>query len=262
MPSPYIFGVSALLINPLTTGNPPTPADPLYLGTVQDVNVDFDQKLVDLRGQNKGPDDVAPSDITIKWKTGIGKIELDVFNVMAFGESVVPASTTAANLVMPVEAHAIPATPFTVTITPPNSGDWVADLGVINAANGTKFTRIPSGTPTAGQYTVTDGAYLFAMADNVSGITVLISYEYSVSSGWETLEVHNQIQGYGPEFEMFICEDYETSQGDMHLFRCKLSKWTAPHKRDGHLIADLEGEAYPLQEAPPAAWFEWVRPII
>lgn len=70
------------------------------------------------------------------------------------------------------DTAAIPATPFQITTSQP----WYNDVGV--TINGMAATRV-TGTPTAGQYTVTAGVYTFASADNVSGKTAVINYGYT-----------------------------------------------------------------------------------
>ena len=79
----------------------------------------------------------------------------------------------------------VPATgPYNINITPPG-GSWSQDDGVAYA-NGTAFTSIRSGTPTAGQYLITPSealpgtvVYTFAAADEGQAIT--ISYSYTPS---------------------------------------------------------------------------------
>lgn len=93
-------------------------------------------------------------------------------------------------------ATAIPTTPFQITPNPPSSGTWASDIGVTcgNVAGfctavGNAFTKVSSG-PTSGQYSVAAGVYTFAAADNASGITVAISYNFTLN---KTSEVMNGV---------------------------------------------------------------------
>lgn len=71
------------------------------------------------------------------------------------------------------EAATIPVDPFKVEVAAPY-GTWCRDEGV--TINGVAATKIVSGTPTTGQYSVSAGVYLFAAAD--AGKAALISYSY------------------------------------------------------------------------------------
>jgi hypothetical protein len=77
------------------------------------------------------------------------------------------------------ESATVPAAPgpYTVTALAP-FGPWASDAGVVyssGADSGTALTPV-GGTPSAGQYNVTSGAYSFAAAD--AGAAVSISYGF------------------------------------------------------------------------------------
>lgn len=243
----YQFGIGGLFAIP-TTGNLATPSGPIQFGTIQDTNVEFNQKLEKLMGQNKLPDDVAPSDMEIKGKSGFGRIDVNIYNALFFGET----TTAGISVTAPNEAHNVPAsTPYTVTIAPPNSGVFSKDLGVRYAATQQAFTRV-TGTPDVGEYSVSAGVYTFAAAD--TGVAVLVSYEYTITSG-TTLTVTNRIQGYGPVFEMYLAQPYQGNNG-LHLRACRASKMSAPMKRNGYLISDFEFEAFPDASGAVFDWFQ------
>ena len=243
----FQFGIGGLFAIP-TTGNLATPSGPVQFGTIQDTNVEFNQKLEKLMGQNKLPDDVAPSDMEIKGKSGFGRIDVNIYNALFFGETI----TTGIAITQSNEAHAIPATtPFTVTIAPPNSGTFSKDLGVRFAATQQGFERVASG-PITGQYSQAAGVYTFAAADE--GVAVQISYEYTITTG-QTLTVNNHIQGYGPVFELYLAQPYQGSNG-LHLHACRASKMSAPMKRNGYLISDFEFEAFPDAAGIAFDWYQ------
>jgi len=79
-----------------------------------------------------------------------------------------------AGFVIQNEPWTIPSSPYQVTVNAP-LGSWGADAGV-TYANGTALTAITSGTPAAGQYSVSNGVYTFAATD--ANAAVLISYSY------------------------------------------------------------------------------------
>lgn len=243
----FQFGIGGLFAIP-TTGNLATPSGPIQFGTIQDTNVEFNQKLEKLMGQNKLPDDVAPSDMEIKGKSGFGRIDVNIYNALFFGETIATGiSATAAN-----EAHSVPASsPYTVAITPPNTGTFAKDLGVRYGATQQALVRVASG-PTTGEYAVSTGTYTFAAAD--TALAVLISYEYTLTSG-QTLTVNNHIQGYGPVFELYLAQPYQGANG-LHLHACRASKMSAPMKRNGYLISDFEFEAFPDAAGIAFDWYQ------
>lgn len=227
------FGSGALWGNP-TTGNLAINPTPQRFGILQDVNVEISQALKELRSANKFPDDVAPSDMKVSGKASIGKLEVDLFNNLFFADTVATGGVATEQ----DEPATIPtATAFTVTVV--NSTTFTTDLGVLYAATSKNLTRVAT-SPTIGQYTVSAGVYTFASADE--GVAVIISYKYSVTTG-KTLSVHNQLQGYGPVFEIFLFQPYQGQNG-IHLYAARSSKLSMPMKRDGYQIAEFDFEAY------------------
>ncbi len=238
------FGAGNLFLNP-TGGNIPTDNTPQQLATLQDVSIDIGVTIKDLRGQFQFPDDTAISDRKITWKSGFGRFNIQAYNNLVFGES---AINTGGTPVTVNEAHTIGSSPYHVTVT--NSATFETDLGVQYAATGQPLTRIPSGTPSVGEYTQSAGTYIFAAAD--TGLSMQISYTYTVVTG-SILTVNNHVQGYGPALEMFLSNPYQPnfSQGGVstipnyvHLYSCKIGKLGLPYKRADYLICDIEGEAY------------------
>lgn len=238
------FGAGNLFFNPLG-GNIPTNVTPIQVATLQDVNIEIAATIKDLRGQYQFPDDTAISDRKITWKSGSGRFDIQAYNNLYFGETAINTGGTPMDV---NEAHNIPASPYAVMVT--NSAEFVTDLGVFYAATGQRLTRIPSGTPSTGQYTVSAGVYTFAAADTTLGVT--ISYTYTLVTG-SLLTVNNHTQGYGPFLELFLSNPYNpnASQGGVsaipnyvHLYAVKVSKLGLPYKRADYLISDIEGEAY------------------
>jgi hypothetical protein len=240
----FQFGIGGLYAKQVG-GNAGTPNFPQRFATLQDVNLDFDGKLVELRGQNQFPDDVAPSDKNCKGKAAFGAIEIDIYNALYFADTI----TDGGVLVVDSEAATIPATPGPYTVTVTGSATWTEDLGV-RYADGSGYLQ--AGSVAAGKYTVAAGVYTFAAADQ--GKAVLISYVKTVTGG-RTLTVTNHIQGYGPVFEMYLLQPYQGANG-IHIFNARASKMSAPMKRDGYLISDFEFTAYANSAGKV---FEWLQ---
>jgi hypothetical protein len=247
------FGVGGIFANP-TGGNASTPSWPQRMFSIQDVDIEIDRKLVSLMGQNQGPDDVAPSDVSIKGKSGFGFFSPDVFNTLFFGDTV---ATGSPYNVYTAAATAIPATPFQITPTMPNSGTALSDLGVQFSNNLTyNLQRVASG-PTAGQYSYAAGVYTFSSADHTAGLSVITSTSYSQSTVGRSLTAYNHIQGYGPYFELFLPLAYTGNGQDgtnvLHIRRARASKMGFPMKRAGYMISAFEFECFPDASG---AWFD------
>jgi hypothetical protein len=252
-----VFGVANVFMNP-TLGNIPTLATNQQLITLQDFTIDIDATLKDLRGQFQFPDDVATADRKIAWKSGSGRMDIDAYNNVIFGES---AITTGGEDVNVNEAHSIPgSTPFTITVT--NSATYVKDEGVIYtsgtaAQNGQKLTNVSPAAPSTGQYSVSAGVYTFAAAD--AGLGVKISYISTITSG-RSLLVQNHTQGWGPQLEIYAANPYQEFTAGVpnyvHLYACKVTKTGFPLKRADHLIIPIEGESYADSAGRVALFYE------
>jgi hypothetical protein len=331
----FQFGIGGMYGRPVG-GNQGTPSGPQIFGTVQDVSVDFTQKLVPLRGQLKGPDDIAPGDMDIKGKGGFGRVEVEIYNSLLFGatisagvKKVVPypgepqtVPSSGANTVLtftevtvdalyntaeyaysghtgaaPVVGDLCVVTTFltggnnvsgrlldvsagvvvmalttqvnetdagvgTIThagaVNVNNAATFLNDLGVKDALTGQQLQQVAAGFEATGKYSVVEtgsgkGVYTFAGAD--AGRELLFFYAYTDTGDGETMLVTNQLQGYGPVFELYLMMPYQGANG-LHLFNCRSSKMSAPLKRDNYLISDFEFESFPNAAGQ---WFEWFQ---
>lgn len=238
------FGAGVLFVNP-NAGNQTTNPTPGQILTLQDVSIDISVDLKELRGAKQWPEDVAPGDFKGSGKFGTGRIDQQIFSNIFFG------NTPTTGMVQSVQGEpwSVPGTgPYTVTVT--NSANFSEDLGVQYAsgtggAGGGRFTRLPSGTPAQGQYTVAAGVYTFAAAD--TGAAILINYDWTASAVGTTSSVINQNMGFGPVFELFLMRPYQqltitgkTYTGGLRLYACRASKLGQDKKRDGYTIPALE----------------------
>lgn len=245
----FNFGTGYVFGNPNAQNLAPNPT-PQFFGTVQEVSIEFGATIKELRGNLQFPDDTAVADKKLSGKITFGRIEVAVFNQLFFADSFVTGVTA----IQPFEAHTIPATPFQQTIAPPGSGTFVGDLGVRFTATGVALTKVASG-PTTGQYSVNvgTGVYTFAAADTLLGVQ--ISYTYTSTAG-NTLTVNNQLQGYCPQFEMWLAEPYAGAGNGLHIYACKAGKMASPRKRDDYTINDLEFEAFANPAGQVFQWFQ------
>lgn len=247
----FVFGIGMLVARPVG-GNLGTPSFPQRFGTIQDVSLDLTQKLVELRGQYKYPDDVAPSDMDIKGKAGFGRIEIETYNALFFADVI----SAGIKVMIDGEEHTIAGgTDVTTPVEVTNHDTFETDLGVRYKDTGVEFQVVAGGSEAEGKYSVDEetGIYTFDPAD--LGQDVLISYEYTSAAAGRTMLVTNHIQGYGPVFELWLSQPYQGTNG-LHLFRCRSSKMNAPMKRDGYMIPDFEFTAYPNAAGEVAEWFQ------
>jgi hypothetical protein len=137
-------------------------------------------------------------------------------------------------------ATAIPSTPYQITPTVPSSGTFNSDLGVVNAANNEPLTLVAS-SPTAGQYSHTAGVYTFSSADNVSGISVIISFSYSFTTApGQNIIVPNPLIGVTPTFQI----DYKTTLYGatyfVRFYNAVATKWTMAHKLEDFAMPEYD----------------------
>lgn len=231
------FGTGALYAQPIG-GNMAANPTPRRFASLQDVQLDIAVTLKELRGMFLFPDDVAPAQMKITGKAKMGQIDGNLFNDLFFGQTI----ATTPNPTVTNEAHSVPATtPFTVTITPPASGTFADDLGVLYSATGQAFTKVAS-APAVGQYSISGGVYTFASADASAG--VLVSYTYTLATGGTLITVNNQLQGFGPVFECWVAQQYSGHSVTWKLFSCRSNKLTAPTKIGDYTIPEFDFEAY------------------
>ena len=171
------FGSGILVATPATTL-----ATPTQFGALQDVSVDFSFASKQLMGQYQFPIAFARGEGKITGKAKFANINSDAFNTLFFNSS----NVTGQKLWAYNEAGAVATTAYTAV----NGATYDADLGVVYAATGKKFTKVAS-APAVGQYTVTAlGVYGFNATDN--GSAILVSYSYTqTTSGVKTTIANN-----------------------------------------------------------------------
>lgn len=243
--SSYIqFGSGRLYLNP-NAGNLATNPTPLQGMTIQDVQIDMTGDVKELKGSSQFPDDVAAGDKKGTGKFAIGRKDLELFNQIFFADTIATGGTSVA----PNESHSIPATtPYTVVVTPPNSGTFSVDLGVNYAASGIALVKVGT-SPATGQYSVAEGTYTFAAGDQ--GVGVIISYAYTITGSGATYQVNNQALGYGPQVEMWLVDTYQPKNvgsagapvyeyNVIRIYAAKVTKLTIGNKRADYSIPEID----------------------
>ncbi len=228
----YMFGTGQLYATPVGGGNP------LRLGALQDVSVEFSGDVKQLFGQYQFPLDVARGKTKIEGKIGTANIDIAAFNSLFFGGTVTANSEKkqATN-----ESGTIPATPFEITVA--NGATFYIDLGVYNVTNSLQMKQVAS-SPAAGEYSVnsTTGVYTFNTAD--TGDSVLINYLYTAAtSGAGTLEITNQLMGSTPKLQLVGSQVYNGKQFTLMLYSITADKLSLPFKQDDYTISEVSYQA-------------------
>lgn len=233
----YGFGSGTLFGFRTDVSNP----TPVQFGALQDVSLDVTFNMKELYGQYQFPLAVARSVAKVQGKAKVAKIDGRMFNDLFFGQTL--ATTNRQETALNEGPTAIPATPFQITVA--NGATFKDDLGVINSATSARFTRV-SASPAAGQYSVntTTGVYTFASADNVSAISVQISYTYGVASGGNNIVVGNQLLGAAPQFQVNLYESYQSNTLNVKLHACISTKLMLPTKLEDFLYPEIDFSAF------------------
>jgi len=226
------FGSGILVAKGLTAYS-----QPIMFGALQDISLDISGTTKTLFGQGQFPIAAARGEMKVTGKAKMGQISGPLYNSLFFGGTTASGTTAAAYS----ELHAIPATPFSFTVT--NAATFVEDLGVVYAATGVPLVPVAS-APVTGQYTVTPatGTYLFAAADTL--LNVLVSYTYTSALIGSTLSLGNPLQGVQPVFEIIISRGYNGTGERFKLWSCIASKFTLPTKMADWGISEFDFDCF------------------
>lgn len=239
----YSFGVGSMFATPQSdaTGASILAPTPMEFGVLQDNSVDFGFDVKELFGRQQFAVDVARGKGKITGKAKAARLNGLLMNSIIFGQTLTTGTATAVS--QSVVATVIPASPSTVTVTPPNTGTYVADLGVTDA-KAVPMTRVTT-TPTTGQYSVNEstGQYTFATVDAAKA--VFINYRYSATlAGAKSSTVMNLDMGEAPSFSLDLHKAYHGKILTIHLYKCISSKISFASKQDDYMIPEFEFQAF------------------
>lgn len=229
----YMFGTGQLYTTPVGGGNP------LRLGALQDVSVEFGGDIKQLHGQYSFPLDVARGKSKIEGKIGTANIDVAAFNQLFFGGTL---TNNSEKKQVVNEAGAVPAE-STYTITVANGATFYMDLGVMLVSTGQMLKQV-SGAPGAGEYSVntTTGLYTFNSAQ--ASAAVIINYIYTAATSLSgTLNITNTLIGTTPKFQLVGSQIYNGKQFTMVLYSCTSDKLSLPLKQDDYTISEISFQA-------------------
>lgn len=236
----FLFGAGELYATPKQDAYGAAIANPtpLNFGTLQEVSGDisFETKL--LHGNKQFAVAAGRGKGKAAFKAKFADIDAAAFNLL-FG--VTPSAGIKA--VVSGFVGSVPGTPFQITVAPPNSGTFAADLGVKYTATGLALTRVGS-APSVGQYTVSAlGVYLFNTGDQGTN-NVAISYEYTaVSTTAQYGTISNMLMGYAPSFSIVLSNPFDGKTFTLHLNKCISNKLSLPFKNEDYAVPDFDFDA-------------------
>lgn len=227
-----VFGPGSLYITRTDVAN----STPVNIGYCQEFSYDETPELKELYGQNRYPLIAATG--TVK---ATGKIKAATVSGIALNAAMWGLGFTAGQLSLASSpATAIPSTPFQITPTVPDTGTFDTDLGVVNAATGVPMTLVASG-PAAGQYSHALGVYTFSSADQVSGISVIITFAYTHTvAGGQKLIVTNQLIGTNPTFQLDYSSTLYGVSYYVRFFNCTANKLARAHKLTDFMMPEID----------------------
>lgn len=241
--SQYIFGAGTIWATPLVdaSGNAIANGTPVQLATSQEISMEESFENKKLYGQNQFPVDVGRGKGTVSVKAKAATVNGLSMLSLFYGQTLISGQIT---YNYDVTGQVIPTTPFQITVTPPGSGTYGADMGVRDA-NGRPMTKVASG-PTTGQYSVSGAIYTFAAAD--VGKQVFISYQYTLSSVQAPTSTKMQIQNL-PMGAAPICrlDVYFTKNGKMfgtQYPQAIFNKLSHQSKLDDYMVPELAADCF------------------
>lgn len=232
----YAFGSGALFGTPQFDANGAAISNPspILFGVLQNVTLDVSFDTKTLYGQNQFPVAVGRGKGSITGKASFAQINGALFNSLFFGQTLTNGIYAA---VYDTTGATIPATPFQITPTVPNSGTWAFDLGVRDS-NGVPMTRVAS-APATGQYSVATGVYTFAAAD--TGKQVFISFQYTATSTTaKRSTVQNIVMGSAPGFRVDLSVPYQGKNWVVTAPYAIASKLSIATKNDDFIVPDFD----------------------
>ena len=240
--SQYAFGAGNLYVTQLqdALGASVTNPTPYPLMALQEGTIDMSADKKELYGQNQFPVAIGRGKGKVDVKVKPARIFASVWNAIFFGQTLSPGLIA---VYTDTAGAAVPTTPFQITVAPPSSGTYAADLGVIDQ-NGNPMTRVAS-APATGQYSVntTTGAYTFASAD--TGKTVYINYQYTTSTiaTGQKQTVNNLQMGYAPRFKADLTVAYQGKITTISFLSCVSTKFGIGFKNEDFAIPEFDFSA-------------------
>jgi len=212
-------------------------ATPVQFGSLQDISGDFSFEEKTLYGSRQHPIAIGRGKAKFAFKAKTASFTGGILSNLIFGST----PTTGIKSAVENFAASVPATTtYTITVTPPASGTYLNDLGVLLSNTSYPLTKVAA-TPAAGQYSVSAlGVYTFNVAQ--ASASVAISYEYSaVSTGTDSIiTITNDLMGQAPMFQANLTTAYQGKILTLKLNQCLASQFSLPMKNDDFTVPEFD----------------------
>lgn len=217
-------------------GNALATPTPTRFGVIQDLSFDISRELKMLYGERSYPVAVGAGKAKASFKAKLGNFSADVYGKLYGGRT----ALTTPRLMQVDDPITIAAS---VTTTPPSSGTFLTDYGIVDVSTGNPYRRVAS-APALGEYSLSGSTYTFNASD--VGKAALRNYEYSVAAtpGNSLFSLNNEIMGQAPSFTYIGQTLYQGKRLVLQLENCISAKFSLPQKNDDFAVQDFEFEAF------------------
>lgn len=235
------FGAGKIYAKPITDayGNAVAIPTPVRIAGTQEFSLEMSGDLKEYHGSGRFALAVAQGKVKVSGKLKAALINGATLNSLFFGTGFTAGTMHA--IKEDTVGAVVPATPFQITPTVPNTGTFADDLGVVSAS-GVSLVRVAS-APATGQYSVAAGVYTFATAD--VGITMYISFRYTyASTGAKRIDLANLDMGQTPRFQLVYEGQFAGKRALVNLSSVvapKLTMFSA--KNDDFSVPEVEFSA-------------------
>jgi hypothetical protein len=229
----FVFGSGVLI-------GTPAGGSPINFGLAQEVTLSVQTSTKALYGQYNFPVAIGSGTKKMSGKAKMARISGQALGSLFFGMTP-SAGTTQTQF---GEAHSVPAaTPYAVTVLPPNAGAYEQDQGVVYASSSLPLKQVAS-APSQGQYAVSAGVYTFASAD--ASAAVLISYTYAALASGESVAVTSSLIGPSVTFSanLFASDPGTGKQFSVLLYNCVAEKLSFGTKLEDFVMPELDFQCF------------------
>lgn len=225
----YSFGSGVMYGRSLVN----SPATPVRFGGLQGCTIDIAFTVKELHGQYQFPIAIGRGTGKITGKADFAQFNAQVFNDLFFGMSN-PATGSTRTAVS--EAQTVTAN--IVTATHNGASVYVADLGVVLAADGTVYTRVTS-APAGFQYSVNETTGVYTFNASQANAPVLVNYKWTDAANGKLITLSNQLLGNSPTFSAVFTETFESKSLTLCLNKCISSKLSLVTKLEDFTTPDF-----------------------
>jgi hypothetical protein len=229
----YAFGAGQLF----GRSNDNSPATPVPFGALQGVSIDIAFSTKELYGRKQFPIALARGTGKITGKADYAQFDAAVFNELFFGNT----SAAATGSVRTVTAEAVTITANAATAV--NGGNFVSDLGVTRASDGSVYGRVVSG-PVGLQYSCNETTGVYAFNSSQNNVPVLLAYTWNSSATGKKMTINNGNLGASPTFLCVFQESFNGQEMTLVLNKCMSSKLSLATKLEDFVQPNFDFMAY------------------